>query len=415
MVAPEGIGLMLRTIRERNKLSREQQADLMSARLAEPFCPDNLKRWETEKRLPVSRYHQAISDVYGVTLADVRKAVAASSRHRKLNGQEEDDVKRRNLLGAATAAVTGSLIPGIAHAREGIDGALTGHGNADVEYLITALERHRDGYKGRTPDAFLHDVSGDLIALQHALNRPHPAATRTELARTTAGLAGLVAIVQHDRGDQLDSYQWFATAERAARECGDRKMAAWVLARHAMVPLNYGAPATAARLAAQARRAAGRAPCAAGALAAAVTARSLAALGDRRGATAAIADTRNLIAYLDGPDTADTWFGYPAQKHHVHLSQAYTLLGHTREAHQAQDDALTLTTSPSVMTRALLAVDRATCLSQTGDHTTAAELAATTLTNLPPQYRHGLIRTRTEKLLHALPDRPRRVLQDALG
>ncbi|GGT65541.1 hypothetical protein GCM10010207_75940 [Streptomyces atratus] len=35
-----------------------------------------------------------------------------------------------------------------------------------------------------------------------------------------------------------------------------------------------------------------------------------------------------------------TWFGYPAQKHFVHLSQAYTLLGDTEAAYSAQDNAL---------------------------------------------------------------------------
>ncbi|MCX4625339.1 hypothetical protein [Streptomyces sp. NBC_01443] len=52
-----------------------------------------------------------------------------------------------------------------------------------------------------------------------------------------------------------------------------------------------------------------------------------------------MADVRTLAEQLDGPEAADTWFGYPAQKHHVHLSQAYTLLGDPRAAYRAQDDA----------------------------------------------------------------------------
>ncbi|WP_285543619.1 hypothetical protein [Streptomyces lavendulae] len=58
---------------------------------------------------------------------------------------------------------------------------------------------------------------------------------RSILARTTAGISGLVAIVQHDRGDQADAHRWFATAAKAAREFGDGRMTAWVLGRHAMV------------------------------------------------------------------------------------------------------------------------------------------------------------------------------------
>ncbi|MFD0153739.1 hypothetical protein ACWGQ4_11675 [Streptomyces sp. NPDC055721] len=36
-------------------------------------------------------------------------------------------------------------------------------------------------------------------------------------------------------------------------------------------------------------------------------------------------------------------------RHFSHLSQAYTLLGDTAAAYAGQDDALELTTSPSVM------------------------------------------------------------------
>lgn len=122
--------------------------------------------------------------------------------------------------------------------------------------------------------------------------RPHPASARADLARTAAGITGLVAIIQHDRGEQHESHGWFATAERAARESGDRQMLAWVLARYAMVPLNYGAPKAAAQLAIRARAEAGGKSSSAAALAAAVTARALAATGDRQGALRAVTATR---------------------------------------------------------------------------------------------------------------------------
>ncbi|MEU6215433.1 hypothetical protein ABZ891_36760 [Streptomyces sp. NPDC047023] len=192
-----------------------------------------------------------------------------------------------------------------------------------------------------------------------------------------------MAIVQHDRGDQADAHRWFATAAKAARESGDRRMTAWVLGRHAMVGLNYGAPGQAARIAAQARREAGAGPSGAAALAAAVNARALAAIGDLPGARRAVDDVRTLAEQLDGPESADTWFGYPAQKHAVHLSQAYTLLGDTRAAYRAQDDALALTSSPSVMTRALIAMDTAACLRAGGDPSAAAAMAAAVYDRLP--------------------------------
>ena len=99
----------------------------------------------------------------------------------------------------------------------------------------------------------------------------------------------------------------------------------------------------------------------------------------------AVTDAQGLVERLDGHEAADTWFGYPAQKHFVHLSQAYTLLGDTESAYAAQDDALDLTDSPSVMTRALIAMDTAACLRLDGDPSSSAEMAAGIfIASLPP-------------------------------
>ncbi|WP_285574073.1 transcriptional regulator [Streptomyces sp. RTGN2] len=410
MMSPDGIGILLRSIREGASRTRQEQAALIEeAQDGRWFDPDNLKRWESERRLPTPVWHDTIARAYGLTAGDVRSAVVASRQYRRSQGKEED-VNRRQFIGATAAAAVGaSALPGIAQARQGIDGALSGTDSSigDLDYLQTAFERHRGGYRGRSPHAVLDEMTSDLDLLGEVLRRPHPVKDRAELARTAAGISGLVAIIQHDRGDQPDAARWFATAEKAARESGDRRLRAWVLARHAMVPLNYGAPHAAARLAARARRAAGGKHSAAAALAVAVTARSLAAIGDRAGATKALADVRTMAERLDGADSADTWNGYPLQKHHVHLSQAYTLLGDTAAAYAAQEDALALTRSPSVMTRALLKMDTAACLRLDGDPGAAADAAADIFERLPDSYRTGLIRSRALDLHHHLTGRHR--------
>jgi hypothetical protein len=325
-------------------------------------------------------------------------------------------VDRRRFLGVAAAAATGAVaLPGIAEARQGIDAALSGSDAGDLAYLDGAFERHRGGYRGRPPTVVLAQMRGDLDLLRDVLSRSHAAGARADLARTAAGITGLVAIIQHDRSDQRDSHGWFATAERAARESGDRQMLAWALARHAMVPLNYGAPRAAADLALRARAEAGQKPSAAAALAAAVTARALASVGDQQGALRSVADARLIAEHLDGTQAADTWFGYPPQKHHVHLSQAFTLLGRTREAYAEQEAALALTRSPSVMTRALLEMDAATCLHADGDPTAAADKAVGIWERLPAAYRDGLVRSRAEALHQVLPGSAHARLGEALA
>lgn len=116
-------------------------------------------------------------------------------------------MNRRRFIEVAAAAAGISALPGIAQAREGIDGGLKGTGAGDLAYLESAFERHRGGYHGRSPDAVLAEMRDGLGLLGQVRNRPHPAKDRAGLARTTAGIAGLVAIVQHDRGDHRDAFR----------------------------------------------------------------------------------------------------------------------------------------------------------------------------------------------------------------
>ncbi|MER6695685.1 twin-arginine translocation signal domain-containing protein [Streptomyces fimicarius] len=423
MMAPEGIGALLRGSREAAGLTREEQASvLQAAQGGKWFDPENLKRWETERRLPTPIWHALLAECYGRSTEEIVRAVVASRRHRRLyrlidqeKREEGSVVDRRQFLGVAAAATGMAGVPDISEARQGINAGLSASDGSDLAYLNGAFERHRGGYRGRPPHEVLEQMKADLDLLRELLGRPHPAAVRKDLARTAAGITGLVAVIQHDRGEQRDAVGWFATAEQAARESGDRHMLAWVLSRHAMVPLNYGAPNAAAVMAMRARAEAGRSPSAAAALAAAVTARSLASVGDREGALRAVGDARATAARLDSAQVADTWFGYPPQKHHVHLSQAFTLMGRTREAYAEQESALALTKAPSVMTRALVAVDGAACVRADGDPATAAGLALDVWRQLPPAYRGGLVRSRVESLCQSLPGRTGNTLREALA
>ncbi|MFZ3595050.1 helix-turn-helix domain-containing protein [Streptomyces sp. BH104] len=424
MTAPDGIGTLLRTAREQQGLDRRQVADMIGAILGEPVDPDNVKRWELERRLPIPRWHRSIGEALGITVEDIARAVSRSRAHRHQlkaavpSGEEASSVKRRTLLagGVATvAAASAGALPGLAEAHDDINAALSGSDAEDITYLESVFERNAGGYRGRPPEQVLSEIDTDLQLLRQVLKRPHTARDRAQLVRTAAGITGLIAIIQHDGGAARESDRWFNTAARAARESGDRQMLAWVLARHAMVGLNYGAPAAAAERAVRAQRAAGSTPSAAAALASAVSARALASLGTQRAAARqAIARTEGIAEQLDSQGLADTWFGYPEQKHHVHLSQAYTLLGDTTSARREQQQALKLTTSPSVMTRALLGLDDARCMRVDGDHQDAAEKALGVWQELPAGFRSGLVRTRAELVRDGLSGRHHAALDEAL-
>ncbi|GGT65548.1 hypothetical protein GCM10010207_75950 [Streptomyces atratus] len=67
------------------------------------------------------------------------------------------------------------------------------------------------------------------------------------------------------------------------------------------------------------------------------------------------------------------------------------------------------------MTRALIAMDTATCLRLDGDPSAAAKMAVGIFDRLPGPYRDGLIRSRAEALHQALGGRPRDLLGQVLA
>lgn len=215
-------------------------------------------------------------------------------------------------------------------------------------------------------------------------------------------MAGMTAIVLHDLDSRRESRSWFGTAARAA-ESGDDQLHAWVLAREAMVPLNYGAPRAAAELAGRARLAAGTRPTAAAVLAAAVAARAYALNHQSEQARATLTAADALMNRLPESERSDTWLTYGEQKHHVHLSHAFTTLGDTRRARESQARALELSAPTSTMTRTLLNIDGAACAHHDGDSEEACRRTVAALAALPGDFRTGLVRRRALDLYEAIP------------
>ncbi|MFI8169841.1 hypothetical protein ACIGAN_26290 [Streptomyces sp. NPDC085931] len=315
-----------------------------------------------------------------------------------------DPMKRRNLLrGALAAGLTAPALAALTAARTDVDQTLSPDAPEALADLEAAAESYGYGYHGQAPTRVLADLVADFTTLRPLLTVPQPAPVRARLCRTAGQMAGMTAIVLHDLGSRKESRAWFATAARAAAESGDPQLHAWVLAREAMVPLNYGAPKAAARLAEQARQAAGTRPTAAAVLAAAVAARAYALNHQSEQARAALASADALTERLPDSERPDTWLTYSEQKHHVHLSHAYTTLGDTRRANESQQRALELSAPTSTMTRTLLHIDAAACSHHDGDTEQACRRTIAALTALPADYRSGLVRRRALDLYEAIP------------
>jgi hypothetical protein len=203
-------------------------------------------------------------------------------------------------------------------------------------YAELTVERHSYGYHGQKPLTLLADMAKDFNDVRPLLASVRSAPERARLCMASAQLAGMIGIILHDLGHRREAHGWFHTARLAAKETGDPSVTAWILAREAMVPLNFGAPRAAADLAMQARAAAGNRPTAPAALACAVASRAYALLGRTDDAREALSQAETISERLSATAAADTWFGYPEQKHHVHASQTLTHLGETRRISVSQ-------------------------------------------------------------------------------
>lgn len=330
--------------------------------------------------------------------------------------EAEDDMKRRNLLRAigAGAALSPAALEALSQVRGTVETSLTPVGNSRslVDHWETTAARYGYGYQGRMPTEVLRDALLDLGEVQRMLKGQAGTSHRNSLLRVSAQLSGVAAIVLHDLGYDRDAHAWFGTAGAAASESGDRPMHAWILAREAMVPLNYGSPSGALDLSSSARHMAGDKPSAAAALAAAIQARAYASLGQAGEARGAMRDAEGMRDHLAAEQAADTWYGYPEQKHAVHASRVYTGIGDTDAANDAQREALRLSKRTSLMSPALIRLDKSACISHEGDHAAACADAVATVTSLPKQYRSGLVVKRAREVAAMLPE-PARNLPSA--
>jgi hypothetical protein len=311
--------------------------------------------------------------------------------------------RRQLVFGTIAMGLSPGPSAALARSRRAVDHALSDTSTADLDYWETSAEEHARGYRGRPPLTVPAALAADVDAIRPLLDIPLSVTARARLCRTTAQLTAMTAIVLHDVGDRREATHWFRTAAAAAAESTDRSLHAWVLGRSAMLPLNFGAPNAAADLADQARRAAGRQPTAAAALAASVAARAHALNGNTDQAVRALAAADRIADRLPADQRADTWLGYPEQKHHVHSSHALTTLGDTSRARESQTRALELSAPTSAMTRGLLALDAAACWARDGDPDQACRAAVKALADLPNGWRTGLTHTRALDLLYSVP------------
>jgi Helix-turn-helix domain len=373
MISPDGIGHLLRGLREATGYTRAEQAAVLE-RIADRFVdPDNIKRWETEKRLPIPDWHELIADGYGIPVDEVRRAVAASRRHRRLASTAallEDElevppVERREFLGVSVLAAGvvvepwGRLAAAVAGPR--VDGEVT---NRLIDATAEMFIRGR-----HLPARLLAErLTGHLETLTALI--PRAGAHRTALmvaAGETAALAGWAA---YDTGDVETALHYYKAAALAGREAGHPPVVALTMGY-----ASYAADASKAQemLAAAQTHVRGPGYATARAWLAGREAEEAAAAGDREAALRSLDRANTAYDYAD-PDAEQAWVRFCQRPRMDSLMvSTYARLQHHDLERMAQDSLDHLGDDNSMMAVAVLS-DAATGYVVSGNMDLGVEL-----------------------------------------
>ncbi|MGW2514547.1 hypothetical protein ACWC0A_35255 [Streptomyces scopuliridis] len=274
-----------------------------------------------------------------------------------------------------------------------------------IEQWERQTAEYGHAYQITPPAGILASSISDLLELRELLEQRQPTDVRARLCRIAAQLAGTAGIALVALGEHREARQWYHLGQLLAEETGDRALRAWLLAREAVIPFYFGAPAAALALAERARLVAGSTVCATAAWAPSLEARALARMGRKREAQDAMVLAERAFARLGAADTSDTAYGYTERQLIWHGGSMWTTIGDTRRAQAALHAAHDLYPVEEHLDRALIAMDEATCLVGAGEIAVACRETEMLLLGLPGEHRTGIVISRARDLLRSIPPR----------
>jgi len=141
------------------------------------------------------------------------------------------------------------------------------------------------------------------------------------------------------------------------------------------------------------------------ALAATLKALILAQLGSIDERRAALDESGESFVRLDHAGKIDSVFGFSERRWRFYRARTFAELGKFDEAWQAQDCALELYPTDVVGDPTIIRLDRALCLVRRNEIDAGCELAADTLSSLPPEHCASIFLGHGKKILTAVPEK----------
>jgi transcriptional regulator with XRE-family HTH domain len=320
---------------------------------------------------------------------------------------EEDDVKRRMLLGLlGQVAVASPLVERLEEVRRGLDEVLpetpTERDADDWEHAVLTYAHE----VGLVPAA---RVLGDLVADFAEIKRRIDEASgllRMRLIHSGAQLAALTAISLSNLRKQRSAERWWRTATRAAEGAVDPKLAALVTGRQAIFSLHT---ASAPRVVALADAAVARgehAPCVGVISGLAARAQILSEVGRHAEAGVALHQVTDMFERL--PESALTdqrsqWNWAEQRLHHVE-SHVHAHAGRVNQTRAAQEAASTCYPASNYQGRAQVAMNQALAFIRAGDVGSGADQLASVFDGLESWQRtDGLVLRSGEAVVEKIP------------
>lgn len=323
MMNPEGIGPLLRALRDRSGLTRAQAAQAITEYMGEECSAVNPKNWETERRMPTPHYHGAIAEVYGIPVPEIRKAIGATRRSRSLDDMidsTESAVDRRTFLSVAALAAGAATEPW-GRLAAALAGASLDSGAVDA--LLATTEGMFESEEHIPASLMFERLTGHLDTLTALL--PGAGLYRGALAIAAAETAALAGWMSWDMGDHAAAGRYYGVAIQAGEAAGHPPATALALGY-----ASYSTDPARARVMLESALASVRGPGYATAQSwlAARAAEEAAKTGDREGAVRLLERARTAHDYApEAGEQAWTRFFRPSRLGSMEVS-TYATLGH---------------------------------------------------------------------------------------
>ncbi len=297
-------GMVLCDLLRERELSARRLAGLVP-------CDEALvSRLRCGRQLPSLRVAARLDELLEADGALVRAADAGRAAQRAVpvwwaDDLGDDDVNRRELLGAMVAGPLALHLEQIRRHLDGVAGGPAVERDADEwEWVAAEYGRRVDGLP---PAMYLPHLLADASEVT-ARVVSSSGNVRVRLTRSAARIGALTAIGLAALGDELTAARWWRTAARVAGEPGDGELVALVLGKHADQSILR--PSARVLALADEALAAGGASCAGAASAHAARAQVLAGMGRRADALGALADykrTRDGLPDGDVETASNEW------------------------------------------------------------------------------------------------------------